>query len=66
MHPWLHYEKAMLQSLLNMKLRDFYHSLEQLCEDLDIDYQELLDVLQTHHLVYVKEINQLRDQEVVS
>ena len=31
----------MLYSMLNMKLRDFYDSLEALCDDLDIDLTEL-------------------------
>ncbi|MGN0505317.1 MAG: DUF4250 domain-containing protein [Lachnospiraceae bacterium] len=31
----------MLYSMLNMKLRDFYDSLEALCDDLDIDFTEL-------------------------
>ncbi len=65
MHPWLHYDKAMLQSLLNMKLRDFYSSLEDLCEDMEIDLQELLQVLQSFNLVYVKELNQLREKDII-
>ena len=35
----------MLMSFINMKLRDFYPSLEALCEDLDINMQELVDKL---------------------
>ncbi len=65
MHPWLHYDKAMLQSLLNMKLRDFYSSLDDLCEDMEIDLQELLQVLQSFNLVYVKELNQLREKDII-
>lgn len=30
-----------LMSWVNMKLRDFYPSLDSLCEDLEIDRQEL-------------------------
>lgn len=65
MHPWLHYDKAMLQSLLNMKLRDFYSSLEELCEDMEIDLQELLQVLHSFNLVYVKTLNQLREKDII-
>ncbi len=65
MHPWLHYDKAMLQSLLNMKLRDFYSSLDDLCEDMEIDLQELQQVLQSFNLVYVKELNQLREKDII-
>ena len=31
----------MLLSFVNMKLRDFYDSLTQMCDDLDIDENEL-------------------------
>ena len=31
----------MLLSFINMKLRDFYSSLEELCIDMDIDKNEL-------------------------
>ncbi len=65
MHPWLHYDKAMLQSLLNMKLRDFYSSLEELCEDMEIDLHELLQVLHSFNLVYVKALNQLREKDII-
>lgn len=34
-------DPIMLMSWLNMKLRDFYPSLESLCEDLEIDRKEL-------------------------
>jgi len=66
MHPWLLYDKAMLQSLINMKLRDYYDSLKKMCDDLEIDYDELLRVLHKHHLVYVPDLNQLRDDGVTS
>ncbi len=35
-------DPAMLMSLINMKLRDNYSSLEELCEDMDISREELL------------------------
>ena len=38
-------DPMMLMSFINMKLRDFYPSLEALCEDLDINMQELVDKL---------------------
>ena len=31
----------MLMSVINMKLRDFYPSLELLCDDLDISIEEI-------------------------
>lgn len=35
----------MLMSVVNQKLRDFYPSLDKLCEDLQIDRGELEDTL---------------------
>lgn len=35
-------DPAMLLSFLNMKLRDAYASLDELCDDLDIDREALL------------------------
>ena len=35
----------MLLSWTNMKLRDFYPSLEKLCEDLEIDRNEVENIL---------------------
>lgn len=32
----------MLLSFINMKLRDFYPSLDALCQDMDIDRERLL------------------------
>ena len=34
-------DKNMLVSVINMKLRDFYGSFEELCDDLDEDMDEL-------------------------
>ncbi|MDE7211576.1 MAG: DUF4250 domain-containing protein [Lachnospiraceae bacterium] len=38
-------DPVMLLSYINLKLRDFYPSLDALCEDLDIDMQELTEKL---------------------
>lgn len=45
-------------SMLNMKLRDRYSSLADLCDDEDIDMEELLDGLKTKGLEYDKNKNQ--------
>ena len=45
-------------SFVNLKLRDFYKSLEDLCEDLDISEQELTDSLASIDYHYDKEKNQ--------
>ncbi len=36
----------MLFSFINMKLRDEYDSLDALCEDMDINKEELINKLQ--------------------
>ena len=38
-------DPMILYSVLNTKLRDFYGSLDDLCEDMDVDKQVLLDTL---------------------
>ncbi len=38
-------DPIMLLSFINLKLRDCYSSLEQLCDDLDIDQDELTEKL---------------------
>lgn len=34
-------DPVMLLSVINLKLRDFYPSFEALCEDLDVDAEEI-------------------------
>ena len=33
-------------SIINMKLRDFYGSFDELCDDLDEDRDELMELLE--------------------
>ena len=47
----------MLMSWVNMKLRDFYPSLEALCEDLEIDKKELVETLGKAGFEYNSELN---------
>lgn len=51
-------DPAMLLSFLNLKLRDYYASLDQLCDDLDIDRAEIEDKLSNIDYHYDKEKNQ--------
>ena len=39
-------EPVMLLSFVNMKLRDFYDSLDALCEELDADKEEIMGKLE--------------------
>ena len=38
-------DPMILLSVINTKIRDQYHTLDVLCEDLQIDKNELIDVL---------------------
>ena len=38
-------DPIMLLSVINMKLRDFYPTLEALCDDMEINQEELTDAL---------------------
>lgn len=38
-------DPVMLLSFVNLKLRDFYGSLDAMCEDLDVDKAELVEKL---------------------
>lgn len=51
-------DPVMLLSFVNLKLRDFYGSLDALCEDLAIDAQELTDRLAAIDYHYDAERNQ--------
>ena len=50
----------MLYSAVNMKLRDMYRSLEDLCKSEDIDMDELVNMLKEAGFVYIPEINQFK------
>ena len=53
-------DPIMLLSVINMKLRDFYPTLEALCDDMDINPEELTDALKAVEAEYMPEINQFR------
>ncbi len=50
-------DAAMLLSMINMKLRDCYESLDELCEEEDIDKEELLRLLSQAGYSYDPEHN---------
>lgn len=47
----------MLMSVINMKLRDFYSSLDALCDDMDEDKTEILSILESAGFKYDSEKN---------
>lgn len=50
-------DPMMLYSAVNMKLRDFYGSLDELCDDLGIDRKELEDKLKQAGFEYDAKMN---------
>lgn len=51
-------DPIMLYSVVNMKLRDFYSNLDALCEDLNVDKEELITKLSAAGYEYDEEENQ--------
>ena len=51
-------DPIMLYSVINTKLRDFYSSLEALCEDMNTDENTLKEKLSSAGFEYNKERNQ--------
>ncbi|HHV11242.1 MAG TPA: DUF4250 domain-containing protein [Clostridiales bacterium] len=47
-----------LLSYINTKLRDEYHSLDELCKSLNIERGHIEAVLSSIHYTYTKERNQ--------
>ena len=47
----------MLYSFINMKLRDYYPSLDVLCEDMNLDKDDLIEKLQKAGFKYNSENN---------
>ncbi len=53
-------DPMILLSVVNMKLRDAYDSLDALCEDLDEDRAALEERLRSAGFVYDVKVNQFR------
>lgn len=51
-------DPVMLLSFVNLQLRDFYSSLDALCEDLDVDEKEIIEKLASIDYHYDAERNQ--------
>ncbi len=51
-------DPVMLLSFLNLKLRDYYKDLDALCEDLNIDREEIAGKLASIDYHYSEEKNQ--------
>lgn len=53
-------DPIMLLSVVNMKLRDFYSSLEEMCEDMDIRLDEIVNILGSVGFEYDREQNRFK------
>ncbi len=51
-------DPVILLSVVNTKLRDYYKNLDALCEDLDVNKDELTKKLSSIGYVYKEERNQ--------
>lgn len=45
-------DPVMLLSFVNLKLRDYYDSLERMCDDLDVSEDEIVEKLKTAGYTY--------------
>lgn len=53
-------DPVMLYSFLNTKLRDHYKSFDALCDDMNLNPEEILNKLASMDFHYDKEKNQFR------
>jgi hypothetical protein len=53
-------DPVMLLSTINLKLRDFYSSLDILCKELDVDKKEIETKLASIDYRYDAELNQFK------
>lgn len=53
-------DPVMLYSFLNTKLRDFYDSFDALCEDMELDKEEVLARLASMGFEYDEKMNRFR------
>ena len=53
-------EPAVLLSFINMKLRDFYSDLDDLCEDMDADKEDIIRRLSAAGYCYDEAENQFK------
>ncbi len=56
----LPHDPFMLLSAVNMKLRDTYASLDELCRNMDVDKETLVKTLADAGFEYMPQINQFR------
>lgn len=57
---YLKMDASLLVSIINMKLRDLYKNLDDLCYDLNISKEELIEKLKKANFEYVESQNQFK------
>ena len=51
-------DPLLLLSVVNTKLRDYYHSLDALCDDMNVDKEEIVTALKAIDYEYDKTTQQ--------
>lgn len=57
---FLKMDKNMFLSIVNMKLRDEFESIEEFCNYYDIDFEDIERKLDSLNLKYYRDINQIK------
>jgi hypothetical protein len=50
-------DNMMMLSVVNTKLRDFYASLDEMCEDMNVDREEIIKRLESIDYKYDEKLN---------
>lgn len=53
-----------LLSFINTKLRDFYKNLDDLCDDLDVDKDQIKEKLFSIDYIYNSSLNKFLDKSI--
>lgn len=53
-------DPIMLLSVINMKLRDFYRDIDEMCDDMNVSRMEIEEKLAKAGFIYDKSTNQFR------
>ena len=51
-------DAMLLLSVVNTKLRDYYHNLDALCDDMNVEKEEIVNTLKTIDYEYDENRNQ--------
>ena len=51
-------DPMLLLSVVNTKLRDYYHSLDDLCDDMNVNKEEIISALKLIDYAYDSDIQQ--------